>query len=63
VEWKCQRCKEIIETTSPNIKIWWDENGTDSTKLMECPLCGKINVLKVIENKINPNEDIRFYIY
>lgn len=48
MERKCIRCEaefqyEVTET-------WWDYKGTDyDAKLVKCPLCGAINVIKYIE--------------
>jgi len=40
----------------------WDENAGYSTKLVKCPSCGCVNVIKYINDfGLNVNKDIRYY--
>ncbi len=46
-------------------KSLWDESGYGySTKLLKCPQCGIIYILKYIEDEnINLNYDLKYYEY
>lgn len=58
----CSRCGGF--KVKPD-NIWFDEQGYGySTKLTQCPHCGKIVILKHIEDYgLNVNSDRRFYDY
>ena len=56
---KCTKCKEDF-VFLPD-EIFWDEHGFGySTKLVHCPYCQQINILKYYEdramNKLNNND-------
>ena len=57
----CKSCKSDF-VFKPD-EAWFDEKGLGySTKLTKCPYCGKIVVLKHLEDKgLNVNLDKRFY--
>ena len=59
---ECKYCHTIFNEASlnPQPKIWWDDKGTESVKLLECPFCGKIQVIKY-EPIHNLNYDKRYY--
>ena len=59
---ECKYCHTVFNEASlnPRPKIWWDDKGTESVKLLECPFCGKIQVIKY-EPIHNPNYDKRYY--
>lgn len=56
---ECKYCESKIDKSSKP-KIWWDESGTESVKLIKCPFCGKIQVIKY-EPCCNLNYDERYY--
>ena len=59
---KCTKCKEEF-IYMPN-EIIWDESGYGySTKLVYCPYCKQLNVIKYIEDyKFTMiNKDKRYY--
>jgi predicted RNA-binding Zn-ribbon protein involved in translation (DUF1610 family) len=46
---RCNSCSSVFTYTSYD--TWFDENGYSySTKLTKCPECGKIVILKYIED-------------
>ena len=48
MERKCCRCKK--DFTYKNEETWWDFKGMDyDAKLVRCPLCGCINIIKYEE--------------
>ena len=57
----CKKCKEKF-VYFPE-ETWWDEKGYGySTKLVKCPHCGCINVVKHVEDYgLDVNSDDRFY--
>jgi len=59
----CKSCDSYFVFTPDKIK--WDEQGYGySTKLVICPECGCVNVIKYIEdNGLNVNFDDRYYDY
>lgn len=58
----CEQCCEIFEENIND--IIWDENGGYSTKLVKCPTCGHLNIVKVIyDNWFDVNNDERYYRY
>ena len=60
---KCKKCKSKFSYTPED--TYWDENGYGySTKLVKCPDCGCINVIKYDEDSgLDLNSDLRFYEY
>jgi RNase P subunit RPR2 len=59
----CKSCNSYFVFNPDDAK--WDEQGYGySTKLVKCKECGRINVIKYIEdNGLNVNNDMRFYNY
>ncbi|MCR5421991.1 MAG: hypothetical protein K6E98_13410 [Lachnospiraceae bacterium] len=57
----CSLCNNEIDME----KSLWDESGYGySTKLLKCPQCGIIYILKYIEDEnINLNYDLKYYEY
>ena len=57
----CKKCKTDF-VYFPQ-EVYFDDNGYGySTKLVKCPYCGQINVVKYYEDKsFDVNTDIRFY--
>ncbi len=58
----CKKCGEDF-VFSPS-EIYWDENGTVSTKLVKCPQCGCPNVIMHWEERYQRNginNDPRYY--
>ena len=57
---RCSNCNDVFL-----MKCWWDESGYGySTKLARCPQCGKIIVVKMVEDRwMDVNSDIRYYKY
>lgn len=46
---RCNSCESVFVYSQDN--TWFDENGYSySTKLTKCPKCGKIVILKYIED-------------
>lgn len=41
-------------------QCFWNEKGTESTKLIKCPECGCVQAIDYVLVK-NPNNDKRFY--
>ena len=57
----CKKCHESF-IYKPDA-IWWVERGTYSEKLVKCPECGCVNVVKYIDGfNQNPNIDYRYFI-
>lgn len=57
----CNKCGKITKHSNENIK--WDEHGYGyATKICVCQHCGKINIVKIVEDyDIDVNKDERFY--
>jgi len=57
----CLKCREKFEYS--NEDTFWDEKGSGySTKLVRCPFCGTIQVVKYVEDKsLDLNNDPRYY--
>ena len=55
---KCIKCdmKFFYEAS----QCFWNEKGTESTKLIKCPECGCVQAIDYVLVK-NPNNDKRFY--
>lgn len=59
MERECSKCKKKFIVRE--CQTWWDYGGFDyDTKLINCPLCGCINILGYYEY---PNRDAWFYEY
>lgn len=60
---ECKKCKTIFSYTPDQIR--WDEHGYGySTKLVACPECGCMNVIKYeVDSGMDINNDERFYKY
>ncbi len=58
---ECTKCGNIFNYSEEDIR--WDENGMGySAKLVTCPFCGKITVVKYITDKgLDVNNDKRWY--
>lgn len=53
----CGKCKKISM-----IRTWWEEAGTYSTKLAQCPYCKKITVIRNEDAAgLYVNTDGRYY--
>lgn len=59
----CFACGQVSQYN--RLDTFWDDNGYGySTRLINCPHCGKINILSYKEDrKINVNNDSRYYTY
>ena len=57
---KCIRCG--TEFHYDNEDTYWNEVGSESTKLIDCPECNCAQAIKYIDMK-NPNHDERFYFF
>ena len=59
----CKKCSAPIEVI--NNQCWFYETGLGySVKLMKCPECSTINVIKCYEDPwLDVNNDKRYYIY
>ena len=61
---KCTQCDHQLWYEPSD--VWWVENGSGySTKLVRCPNCGRINILRYaydIHFKTCVNEDERYYL-
>lgn len=57
----CQQCGTATEY-QPDEVIWDYGTGYD-VKLVRCPECDAINILKYYEHDIDVNNDERYYIY
>ena len=61
-ERKCNKCGQDFEFT--NEDCWWQEYSSYSLKLVKCPHCGCVNVIREIEDRsLNLNFDSRYYDY
>lgn len=56
---KCSKCGTVANEMDIS---WWDYSNFTIVKLMQCPKCKKIELIKSGDN-INPNDDNRFYVY
>lgn len=58
---QCRRCSQTFHYV--NSDTFWDEGGSGySTKLVRCPICGALNVIRYEEDYgLNINYDPRFY--
>ena len=57
---RCSKCKEHFVYKPEETK--WIEYGTYSSKIVSCPFCGCINVIKNVESKgLYVNDDKRYY--
>ena len=59
----CSTCDDSFYYTEDD--IWFDEHGFGfSTKLVKCPHCGTIKIIKYYEDEnLDINNDERFYNY
>lgn len=59
----CVKCKEDFVFDPED--IFFDERGTGySTKLVKCPYCGSINIIKYyVDKSLDVNNDARYYNY
>lgn len=59
----CSKCKQEFQYNETD--CFWDNKGYGySTKLVKCPECGQIQIIKYIEDaSLDVNNDERFYIY
>lgn len=58
----CKKCNKTFSYSNEDCK--WDEKGSyGSTKYVQCPTCGRIFILNVIEDKYDNLHDYRFYTY
>ena len=61
----CVKCDEIFNYKSKD--CYWHENGNGySTKLIRCPLCGQLNIIKYKKDRhfqISINVDELYYVY
>lgn len=56
----CIKCKDDFVFTPEDIK--WIEHGTYSEKIVTCPYCGCINVVKYVDaSGLHVNDDKRYY--
>lgn len=60
---QCKKCNKKYQYDLN--KIEYDNSGYGYlTKLIRCPYCGKVKIIKHIEDKsLDVNNDERFYIY
>lgn len=59
---KCCKCKN--EFTYTPEQTWWNENGSVSTRLGSCPICGTIQPFSYQGiNNLDVNNNTRFYSY
>lgn len=57
---KCKKCNSKFTYTDN--QSWWDYSGMTDTKLVRCPNCNTINVIKYIESSgLYVNSDQRYY--
>lgn len=58
----CRNCNQAIQYK--NEDTFWDERGYGySIKLVRCPKCGHISVIKYVEDTgLNVNFDDRYYL-
>lgn len=57
---KCNKCKDYFNYMPSD--TYWQEFGTYSGKLVKCPNCGTINVIKYVEAAgLHVNTDKRYY--
>lgn len=58
---ECKKCDRLV--IYDNNDSWWNENGCGySTKLVKCPDCGSIIIVKYVEDEaLNINYDERYY--
>ena len=57
---QCKKCKSKFDYTDTD--TFWDYSGMTDTKLVRCPNCGTINVVKYIEPiGLYVNSDQRYY--
>lgn len=58
---RCRKCSDEFEYS--NNETFWDESGSCySTKLVKCPNCGQINIIKYVEDRgLDVNNDPRYY--
>lgn len=56
----CPTCDDYFYYTDEDIK--WVEYGTYSSKIITCPFCGCINIIKYVDaNGLYVNDDERYY--
>lgn len=57
---ECKKCNKVFEYTDE--QSYWQEAGTYSVKLVKCPDCNTINVIRYIDAPgLHVNEDSRYY--
>lgn len=55
---QCKKCKNAFKVTNEE----WREYSTYSVKLAQCPMCGCVNEVQIIEDKgLFINFDDRYY--
>ena len=58
---ECIQCKAMFEYTETDARLDYSGYGY-TAKLVECPNCKQINIVKFIEDKnLNINNDERYY--
>lgn len=57
---KCIKCESKFKYEPDD--TYWNEDGSESVKLVRCKECNCIQPIKYINMK-NPNDDQRFYYY
>lgn len=59
----CKKCKTDF-IFLPHEAFWDDHGYGYSTKLVKCPYCGQVTVVKhQIDRSLNMNNDKRYYKY
>ncbi|MBR2247752.1 MAG: hypothetical protein IJ880_12165 [Bacilli bacterium] len=56
---KCKHCDEMF--TYEDIDVKWDYSGSVDAKIIVCPLCNKVNIIRYWDRNINPNTDQRYF--
>ena len=57
---KCKYCDNSFSYATIDCK--WDYKGSIDTKIITCPLCNRVNIIRYWDSKIqNPNTDNRYF--
>ena len=56
---KCKHCKNTFSYEDIDTK--WNYAGCSDTKIVECPLCNNVNIIRYWDCTINPNTDNRYF--
>lgn len=43
---ECIHCEHSFSLQDKEVRTWWNDSGTSSAKICECPKCKKLNIIK-----------------